>query len=165
MSLKGGNVNNYIIHFETQAIMETRKGNFRTEIIEKDGVTFSLKSPLAILSSSTRENGLTLEGSFEIAKKILKTNSKLPASISPFAGIYFFPTTSPRNKDCIWFSFYQIKDYKEVNEKKVAVILQGGRVMIVDTSFNQFDLQYKKTCQIIAYYHRLLYVNRSLYLF
>lgn len=140
-------------------MMEVNIGTYRTKIIEEDQVIYSTETPLAIIAESSTENGSAIGGRMETVKAILKTNSKLPSPISPYAGIYFFPTTSARNKKCVWFSYYQIKNYYRVRDK-VAVLLYGGRIIIVNTSYNQFDLQYKKTSQIIAYYHRLLYVDR-----
>lgn len=148
---KGGKVN-YIINEKTQALTFIESNYYRTKIYEEDDIIYKKETPLMILENSCLHYGSSLDGRKQAAKRILNMNSKLPVSIKPHGGLFFLPTTSHRNKECVWFSYSHVDDYWEY-EDKLAVILNNKQVIFVDISYNQFDLQMKRTSQIIAYFY------------
>lgn len=146
---------NYIINEKTQVIKNVQSENFRTKIYEENRIYYSRYSQQSIINDSCVHNGSSLRGRWKLVRKILRTNSKLPIPLTPQKGIYLVPTTSIRNEACIWFSYYHI-DYYVERDNQLAIFLKDGTVYLINISYNQFDLQYKKTSQIIAYFHQLL---------
>src|SRR5699024_6497024 len=91
----------------------------------------------------------SLDGREEYAVKILKTRSKLPVLVDEDNEVYMFPTMSKRNKNCIWLSYYHIHDYKGVDDRTF-ITFKDGAFLYVNSSIFSFDLQFKKTSQVIA---------------
>jgi len=145
---------NYIINEQTQAIATVRLGDNRTKIYEMNNVMFSKTNPLTILKNSCEKFGYSLLSWRELIEKQLQRSSKLPIPISPSKGIFFVPTTSDRNEQCVWVSYYHVNSYFEEN-KQLNIVLQDGQSILSDISLNQFKLQLKRTCIIIAYFYRL----------
>jgi len=144
----------YKINEKTQALMKVDENYYRTKIIEEDGIKYSPLSPLKILDENCIMNGASLEGRTQTVKEILNSKSKLPIPVLLQKGIYMFPTTSAKNSNCIWLSYYQIKQYVQ-NGKQALVYLSDDKSIDVKTSWNQLDSQIKRTSQVIAYFHRL----------
>lgn len=145
----------YIIHRKTQAIMHETKGIYKSKIIEENNVIYSKYSPIEILYENCEDYGASLQGRFDIAKKILGSKTKLPLPVFPFSGLYFFPTTSMKNDECIWISYYHIQDLGKV-KNQVYIRLRDKTILQVKTSLNQLDRQRKRTSQVIAHFHYLI---------
>src|SRR5699024_5232629 len=111
-------------------------------------------NPLTILKNSCEKFGYSLLSWRELIEKQLQRSSKLPIPISPSKGIFFVRTTSDRNEQCVWVSHYHVDSYFEEN-KQLNIVLQDGQSIVSDISLNQFKLQLKRTCIIIAYFYRL----------
>lgn len=151
----------YKITAKTQAIMNAHDSYYKAKIIEgKNDITYSPFSPVKLIDFNCTDNGASLEGRAETVKKILGIKSKLPIPIFHQAGIYMFPTTSVKNRDCIWLSYYHIKKYVQ-HGKQAMVYLTDNSSMFIKTSLNQLDLQIKRTSQVIAYFHYLNLLNRK----
>lgn len=151
---KGGKVG-YIINEKTLAFTSIDSNYYRTKIYEENDIIYMHESPLTIIEKSCLHYGSSFEGRKEAAKQILNKNSKLPVTITPHIGLFFLPTTSHRNKECVWFSYYQVEDFFEFDDH-LAVLLSNKQVINVNISYNQFDLQLKRTSQVIAYFFQLL---------
>lgn len=150
---EGGKVK-YIISNKTLAITSIESNYYRTKIYEEDDVIYSKESPLTIIENSCLHYGSSLQGRKDASKHILKSNSKLPITITPHHKLFILPTKSHRNKECVWFSYYHVEDYIKI-EDRLAVLLSNYNVMNINISFNQFDMQMKRTSQLIAYYFKL----------
>lgn len=150
--------NNYRITKKTNAIIHSNWGEFQSKIVDEQGEYYSVHSPREILSFNCIRHHSSLEGRELAAKRILQTNSKLPISINPDLGLYFFPTTSPRNTNCVWISYYQISDYLTV-DTKTTVYFYDGTSITTDVSIHVLEQQFKKTSQLIASFYRDLTFN------
>lgn len=146
----------YIINRKTQAITGINSGYYRTKIYEVDRILYVTETPLSIIENSCISYGSSLTGRQAFVKQVVEVNSKLPIPIKPRFGLFFLPTKSYRNGTCIWFSYYHVNRYMEHNNKLI-VILKNNKMISVDVSFNQFDLQMKRTSQVIAYFYQLIY--------
>lgn len=163
ISRKGGTVT-YIVNEKTQAITSINSDYYRTKIYEENDIIYATEAPMTILEKSCLHYGSSFEGRREVAKQILNTNSKLPVAIKPFQGIFFLPTTSHRNEECVWFSYYHVENFVKSNSK-LAVILNNNQVIHVNISYNQFDLQMKRTSQLIAYFYQLCITQNKMVVF
>ncbi|RKQ34349.1 competence protein ComK [Oceanobacillus halophilus] len=152
----------YQITRRTKMIMSNDSTFYRSCIIEESygykaqetkEVYTGLK-PLQIISFNCKLSGSTLSGRKEVVKDILKSSSKIPIPIIPQQGIYIFPTTSSKNKNCIWLSYRHIKNYEEYNKNQTIVTFIDGTSKIIHTSKAIFDKQYKRASQVIVYFNR-----------
>lgn len=142
----------YKINEETVALIQNKTGYFNTKIIQGKRDFPSKHTAEKILEYSCDQYGSSYLGRMDYAKSILKNNTKLPIPVFPEKGVFFFPTTSPRNAACVWISYYHIKDYKR-NGSFTRVYFYNGIVKIINVSFYQFDSQMNRMSRVIAQYH------------
>lgn len=139
----------YWINKNTKAIKVNKTGYFNTEIVENSREKFSIHDPITILDSNCIEYGSSLDGRYEYARKVLQSNSKLPVCIMPGQGIFMFPTKSTKKKDCVWIAYYHVERFEQRNSMTY-IYFKDNTGMYVNISSNQFDLQMKRTSQVIA---------------
>ncbi len=72
---------------------------------------------------------------------------KLPISIDPICGIYFFPTLSPTNPNCAWIAHSHIQEVMEVENQRTKVIFKNDLSTIVDVSYGSLKNQINRTAQ------------------
>lgn len=150
----------YIINERTFAMTMVDSNYFRTKIIETNDVLYLKEDPLTIIKNSCEHYGYAFSGWNKLVKQLLQRNSKLPVPILPPKGLFYVPTTSYRNEQCAWISYYQIAHYIQ-KKNKLKIILQNGHTIVSNISLNQFKLQIKRTSLIIAYFYNLFYVSDS----
>lgn len=138
---------------QTKAIYSCETGYFRSKILEGGEELCSVRYPTTIIDASCIFYGSSLKGREEASEYILKTKSKLPVEVDPVEGIYFFPTLSKRNKDCVWLSYYQIDQFEQIDNRTL-VKFKDGTTFFVKVSKSVFDLQFKRTSQLIAQLNR-----------
>ncbi|MFD1036823.1 competence protein ComK [Virgibacillus byunsanensis] len=146
----------YIITQQTKAIMTKDSSYYKARILEGQTERYSIHKPEQILDNSCLLYGSTLHGRKEAVKEILKSSSKLPVPVIPDKGVYMLPSSSTKNKDCIWFSYYQI-DFYEQRDAKTYVAFNDGTGIYANVSRSAFDSQFKRTSQIIAHQHRSIF--------
>lgn len=122
---------------------------YETKILDIDQERYSIDQSLVILNRSCLRFGSTLSGRKRAASLLLRTNSMLPIVIHPNFGLYMFPTSSEKNRHCVWFSFYAISTYDQ-KDKHTLVHFRDGTVLEAPVSWRVFDNQYKKTSHVIA---------------
>lgn len=154
----------FIITKATKAIIAKDSAYFRSLILEGAHEQHSLHRPEQILDNSCLIYGSSLDGRRTAAKNTLKIRSKIPVSVIPEKGVYMLPTSSTKNKDCVWFSYYHIDSYEQ-RDSKTYVAFTDGSGLYVNTSTSSFDLQYKRTSQVIVRQNRTLLFGRKNYPF
>jgi len=87
--------------------------------------------------------GTSIEGSHRAFRHHLAIAQKLPVLVNPVKLIFFFPTTSVRNADCIWINYNQVKAIVNVAET-VKILFHCGRLLISDVSIRSLKLQVKR---------------------
>lgn len=143
----------YIITRNTKAIMAKDSAYYRSLILEDKNKKFDVHNPEYILDNNCLRYGSTLAGKKAAAQDILKCKSKLPIPVIPEKGVYMLPTSSARNKDCVWLSYYHITYYEQCDDKTY-VGFHDGTGIYVNASEKTIDMQYKKTSQVIAMLNR-----------
>lgn len=149
----------YIIHERTFAMISADSNYYRTKVIEIDDVFYLREDPLTVIKNSCSHYGFALNAWNKLVKDILKRKSKLPVPILPTKGLFFVPTTSHRNEQCAWMSYYQIAHYMQ-KKNNLQIILDNGHIIHSNISLNQFKLQLKRTSVIIAYFYRLFHLQK-----
>lgn len=139
----------FIISQATKAIVAKDSAYYRSLILEGTSERHSLHKPEQILDNSCLLYGASLSGRRTAAKRILNVTSKVPVPVIPDKGLYMVPTSSTKSKDCVWFSYFHI-DFYEQRDDKTYVAFIDGTGLYVNTSVSSFDLQCKRTCQLIV---------------
>lgn len=75
---------------------------------------FSQK-PVTVLERWANEYGLGILGSHAAFKSRLCIRQKIPVLVDPFKQVYFFPTLSPQDVQCLWINASQIKAIKAID--------------------------------------------------
>lgn len=148
----------YKINKDTLMIINENTGYYRTRVIEKNGEFRLTESPLQIIESSCTKYGAAYEGRRETVNKILNSKTKLPIPVHPKKGIYLMPTRSFRNEKFSLISFFHVKKFIGI-DKKTYVTFENNLSYYVSITALQFDLQMKRTGQVIAYFHRLMFLD------
>lgn len=122
-------------------------GNLHAEMITETGDYLVQLTPLKVIQLACSFFASSFEGRLEGTKRISSFTHKAPIAIDPASGIYFFPTKSPRNKECAWLSHSHIKSINYVDRKKTEVVFQNGRRIYVDVSKGSLNNQLQRTAQ------------------
>jgi|SRR5690625_1140082 len=143
-------VNIYRIRQSTKAIIsKTGSKTTKTYIYEDINKVPSPYSLQEILNKNCLEHGSSLEGRLNYAEHILRTSVKLPIIIHPGKRIFMIPTRSLSSAKSGVISYYQIQDYVATN-KGTNILFHDGTRLEIDVSETSFNMQYKKTSQLIA---------------
>ncbi|MCR2823803.1 competence protein ComK [Lederbergia panacisoli] len=138
----------YIINRFTIALMGVyvKNGYFYSSVLEGEKVFLVKLSPIEIIENSLIHYG---GGDFNGAKKATRAaigNYDMPPiKISGSLGIYWFPSKSPTNKDCIWFSLNNIKDSIPVEHNKTKILLQFGHTITLTIRKSVFKTRKYRT--------------------
>jgi competence protein ComK len=84
----------------------------KTTLITGLGLSTYKGKPLDFLERWANTLGCGIMGSQSAFKRQLLIKQKIPVLIDPFKQIYFFPTLSPMNCECIWINASEIKSIK-----------------------------------------------------
>lgn len=88
-----------------------------SKIYELNETFFISKSVKHIIDHSCKYFGSSYSGRYEGTKHLIGMNYKLPIIIEETKEIIFFPTCSPRQKECCWLSLSNIENYKSNGKK------------------------------------------------
>ena len=92
--------------------------------------------------------GSSLDGRLKSSQMILGMKYKLPIIIEETREIVFFPTTSPRNKDCTWISLSNIEKYEKADLSTVVTFTSGKKYKF-DISFESFENQLLRASKLL----------------
>ena len=101
-----------------------------------------------VVEHSCEYFGSTLEGR-QCGTKALIGVHKSPIFIEETANIIFFPIKSPRNKDCTWVSFNNVKNYcSDIDPKKTIITFKNGKNFTVSASFGTIQNQILRSSRL-----------------
>ncbi|HLS22674.1 MAG TPA: competence protein ComK [Pseudogracilibacillus sp.] len=133
----------------TMAVLpkEDETGKTSTIILEKSGKYSIPSSPTDLIDLACRYFGSSLEGRLEGTKEVSQYTHKAPIAIDPLSGMFFFPTTSPKNRNCSWINHSHVDMLERVGHDKTKVIFNDGSYIIVDVSYGSMSNQLQRTAQ------------------
>jgi competence protein ComK len=146
--------NIYEITRRTKAIITRDTAYSRARILEGYKELDVKHRPEEILDNTCIKYGASLDGRRKSAKSLLRIFAKVPVPVIPQMGVYMIPTASAKSGDCVWISYYHIEFYEQ-RDDKTYIYFTDGTGLYVHVSESVFDLQYKRTSQLIAADHRL----------
>lgn len=101
-----------------------------------------------IINNSCRYFGSSFDGRLSGTKKILGISYKAPIIIEESSDLIFFPTNSPRNNNCAWFSLKGIKNYVK-NGKNTTIILLNNKKITINCSYLSIDNQILRSARLL----------------
>lgn len=101
---------NYKINEDTLAIVPISKD--KTKVYEKENVIIVSEGSMKLIEDNCAYYGNSYEGRKIRTQQMIGITHKPPIVIEESHSIVFFPTSSPRLKDCCWISLNNIDNSK-----------------------------------------------------
>lgn len=151
------NVNLYEISPLTMAVIpeNDERGSINTVILEETGTYQIPSSPTKLIDLACRYFGSSLQGRQEGTREVSRITHKAPIAIDPSTGMFFFPTTSPKNRKCSWINHSHVDDIQPIGNKQTRIMFKNGQHIAVDVSYGSMMNQVQRTAQF-----RFLLENR-----
>ena len=130
----------YIVNENTMAFIPDFNGNggIETWILEVESLKKCHLNPLELIDYNLRFFGSSLKGANEGTRHILGEVQMFPIIINLKRLLVWFPTTSQRNKDCVWIALDHIKDYSK-KYHNTQVMFTNGSSILLPISFRSFE--------------------------
>lgn len=122
----------YEISEKTLAILPFSKN--KSIIYEGTDCYVLEKSVNKIMDASCRYYGSTIEGRQKGSAALTGITYKVPIIISEENNVIFFPTSSPRLKECGWISLNNLNKYYEKNNK---ILIEFLNKEIIELSISE----------------------------
>ncbi len=143
----------YEISKETLAIIPI--GEKKSKVIEKDCSIIINNSPKNIMDESCRYYGSSIEGRQKGTMSLTGISYKAPIVVQEDNNIIFFPTTSPRLKNCMWISLNNIEDYYyDFNKNSSIILFDNGEKLEINTSFCVLNNQILKSHRLESIFQK-----------
>ena len=98
--------------------------------IVKSNIEYGFQQkPIDVIESLCYRYGLSIEGSFNAIKYSLNIHQKCPILVHPLLQVYFFPTCSMFDFNCIWINSKQIKLIKKQDYLTNIIFIDGSSVL------------------------------------
>lgn len=120
-------------------------GKLYSKIYELDNEFISPIIPFDIIKKSCEFFGSSYEGRREGTRTLTQITHKPPIVIDPTNDIYFFPTTSPARKQCIWLSNRHIVSSERHSNRKTIVKFRNTKKVKIPISLASFRNQLQRT--------------------
>ncbi|MCZ0703294.1 competence protein ComK [Natronobacillus azotifigens] len=105
------------------------------------------KTPAKLVDFACKYFGSSLKGRQEGARMVCNIKSKVPISINPASGMYFFPTTSPTSARCSWISHTHVDSIRKLPNMGTEFIFKDGQTLTLDVSYGSMMNQLHRTAQ------------------
>lgn len=114
----------------------------KTQVVENLNEYTLSKSTFSVIEHSCEYFGSSYLGRHSGTKNLIGVTHKSPIIIEETNNIIFFPTTSPRLKECTWISLNNILTYKATQDGRNTVIkFKNGKEIIVKVSVGSINNQ------------------------
>ncbi|WP_249365259.1 competence protein ComK [Cytobacillus citreus] len=139
-------IEEYEINPNTMIIMPVTYGSkIYSRIMEFEDELVSPFKPFDIIKKSCLFFGSSYEGRKEATKQLTGITHKAPITIDSTNFIYFFPTTSASNPQCIWISQEHIHFHRPTDTANTNVIFKNKQSLTIPISYNSFNNQLLRT--------------------
>lgn len=128
----------YEVNKNTIALLDMNNGN--TKIVEDKRSFIINETPNKIMEHSCEYFGSSLSGRHKGTISLTGITHKSPIVVEEESLLIFFPTSSPRLKNCSWIATKNIENYYEENNK-VIIKYNSGKKIELDISYGIIDNQ------------------------
>lgn len=143
----------FIVDYEitplTMAVLanENELGLDNALIIEEDCEYNVEHWPTKIIDEACKFFGSSLRGRLEGTRDVANITHKAPIAIDPSSGMYFFPTSSPSNKNCSWISHTHVKKISQYSDYQTKIFFINEKRIILNVSYGSMMNQLQRTAQ------------------
>jgi competence protein ComK len=116
-----------------------------SKVIELEEEYLSPFRPIDIIKKSCKYFGSSYEGRKEGTTQLTGITHKVPIIIDPISSIYFMPTSSPVNPDCIWVAQEHVLLHKKVDSHRTQVVFRNRKSIVLPVSPHSFENQLLRT--------------------
>lgn len=110
-------MNSYRINNKTLAVIPIE--NNKTKIYEIDDVVVVNRNSKKIIEDNCEYYGSSYEGRRKGTAELIGITHKSPIMIEESNNLVFFPTCSPRIKECAWISLNNIDNYSKYDNNSI----------------------------------------------
>jgi competence protein ComK len=136
---------NYEINPSTLALIPLGK---KKTIAYENHECFIIEERISkIMDENCKYYGSSIEGRIKGTYTLTGYNYKAPIVMVEEKGIIFFPTSSPRLKDCAWICLNNINQVINKREKSVIEFINDESLEL-DTSYNIVNNQYLRSLKL-----------------
>lgn len=129
---------NYNISSKTLAILPNKDGG---SIIFEENNSFLFRlNPTLIIKRNCINNGCTYEGRLKSSELLTGYKYKSPILLSEEDRLIYFPTNSPRLRDCAWICLNNIERIKKL-EEGTNIIFNNNVSIKINVSFYTLNKQ------------------------
>ena len=150
-----------LIDHRTVAIEPFFTNGHRSKITKMDGIFYSEKTPIELLNLACMRYASTLEGRIQAVSQVLHFR-KPPFFIIPY-DLGVFPTTSPKNPDCVWI-FSRPFHIVEVSKGISRLDFGNDISILVNVSVHTLKQQQQRLHMVINYYRSIQEESKYMYL-
>lgn len=118
----------YEINSQTLALINE---NNKTKVYEEKEIFYVDKCPNKIMEDSCEYFGSSLGGRQKGTFNLIGVTHKCPVIVEESKEIIFFPTVSPRLKECNWISLKNIDKYYTENDKVVILFKNSQKIELI----------------------------------
>lgn len=143
----------YEISKETLAIIPV--GNNKSKVIGKNGDYIINHYPSKVMDDGCKYYGSSISGRQKGTANLTGISYKAPIIVQEEGNVIFFPTSSPRLKNCCWVSLNNIDSYYYDFEKNTCIIVfDNNSKLEVDMSYSVLNNQILKSHRLEAIFNK-----------
>ncbi|WKA50188.1 competence protein ComK [Planococcus liqunii] len=105
-------------------------------------------TPYDLMDLNLRYRGSSMRGAMDGAE-ILVHGKMNPIVLDKEMNMVFFPSTSPRKSDCVWFSLNCVLSSIAIDKTHTQVNLSNGSAVTVNISKRTFDLKLNRAYELL----------------
>lgn len=144
-------MNNYTINNKTLAIVPISDN--KTKIYENNNVIVVANSVKNLIEENCRYYGSSYRGRKQGTSDLIGVTHKSPIIIEESSNLIFFPTCSPRLKNCSWISLNNIESYKDYQMESI-ITFQNNLTLKIPVSSKIINNQVLRATRLESVYQR-----------
>lgn len=116
-------------------------------VLEETTEYISNNTPSKLIDKACKFFGSSLRGRQEGTRDISGLTHKVPVSIDPSSGMYFFPTSSPTSSKCSWIAHSHIDEISRSEDGRTEITFKNGKKIRLEISYGSMLNQIRRTAQ------------------
>lgn len=135
----------YKITSSTLALVPLNR--FKTVVYENHDYFIIDNKVNSVISENCEYYGSSFNGRLKGTYALVGYSYKAPIVVAENSSMIFFPTSSPRVRDCSWINLANIDSISDIN-KATKIKFSNGEEITIDTSYNIIKNQYYKSLSL-----------------
>ncbi|MBD1380652.1 competence protein ComK [Metabacillus arenae] len=146
MKTKVKNEVRYFVKPETMAIFpHPQEKKLMSKVIEEEKELIIDQRPLELIDYSCKYYSASYEGRKIGTRELIDITHKPPIIVDPVQVIYFFPTQSANNPQCVWISHKHVYKYVSNESDQTIVTFTNNKKITIPVSLPSFKNQLYRT--------------------